>query len=183
MPNGPFFSQAIIESRVTLDRDSSNPRFFRQIMSEQMTYLDRLVQSRWNWFLQGLPSVARARALFRVRRQTMTSPVRCRHLWDACNEVLKAQIPETLSSVASGAVDLPGSWVWCSNHTGKSVICNGSIRLLDCRSRRLTMESARRSTAAGRASGALQSVDQCRAEVEAVRDFLFNQLESRSDAG
>src|SRR5947207_7267524 len=58
----------------------------------QVNLLFRLQQSRWRWFWEGLPSLARATALFRVRRYTMTKPQRCKHLWNVCNEVLDQNV-------------------------------------------------------------------------------------------
>jgi len=52
-----------------------------------------LTNSRWIWFFKGLPSFPRARALFLVRRYTMTSPERCRSLWDSCKLVLGQNVP------------------------------------------------------------------------------------------
>lgn len=53
----------------------------------------RLSESRWSWFLKGLPDFARASGMFRVRKYTMTSPVRCRRLWDSCKQIMDQNIP------------------------------------------------------------------------------------------
>lgn len=146
-------------------------------MSGEITFFDRLVQSRWSWFLQGLPSVARATALFRVRRYTMTSPTRCKHLWDLSKRVLDASIP--------------GDFVECGVWRGGSAGIMGLVLKARGENRELqlfdsfaglpepTIEDGTRAAeySGGRASGALESVDQCRAGLEDVRDFLFNQLE------
>jgi O-methyltransferase len=53
----------------------------------------KLSGSRWNWFLKGLPNLPRAAAMSRVRRYTMTTPVRCRSLWDSSKRLLDQRIP------------------------------------------------------------------------------------------
>src|SRR6267142_1624601 len=58
-----------------------------------MTITRRILDSRWIWFLRGLPSLPRARALFRVRRYTMTSPARCSVLWNQTQDILKNGVP------------------------------------------------------------------------------------------
>jgi hypothetical protein len=51
------------------------------------------IQSRWTWFLKGLPILPRAAAMFRARRYTMTTPIRCRTLWDFSKQVLNQKVP------------------------------------------------------------------------------------------
>jgi O-methyltransferase len=146
-------------------------------MSDEMTFFDRLAQSRWRWLLEGLPSVSRASALFRVRRHTMTSPARCKHLWNTCNQVIDERVD--------------GDFVECGVWKGGSAGLMGLVLKFRGETRAIhlfdsfeglpepTIEDGARAAeySGGRASGALQSVDKCRAGSEEVRDFLFGQLD------
>src|SRR6266540_6311202 len=73
-----------------------------------MNFFQRAVTSRWAWLLQGLPVPARASALFRVRRATMTRPGRCRLLWDQCMDVFQRNV----------AGDLVECGVWRGGSSG-----------------------------------------------------------------
>jgi len=54
---------------------------------------NKVAESRWMWFLKGLPVLPRAAAMFRAKRYTMTTPVRCRRLWDSCKQLLDQNVP------------------------------------------------------------------------------------------
>ncbi|HUB86539.1 MAG TPA: TylF/MycF/NovP-related O-methyltransferase, partial [Verrucomicrobiae bacterium] len=56
-------------------------------------FQQRITGSRWAWFLKGLPVLPRAAAMFKAKRYTMATPDRCRHLWDACKQVLGRNVP------------------------------------------------------------------------------------------
>ncbi len=141
-----------------------------------MTFVDRLVNSRWRWFLEGLPSIPRASALFRVRRYTMTNPKRCKHLWDICNSVLSEGIR--------------GDFVECGVWKGGSAGVMGLVIKARGEQRVLhlfdSFEGLPEPTikdgvqaaeySGGRAAGALQSVNKCRAGTQEVRDFLIGCL-------
>src|SRR4051812_5796163 len=53
----------------------------------------QLTNSRYNWFMRGLPSVDRARSLYLIRDYTMTTYQRCRSLWDIATQVSQRQVP------------------------------------------------------------------------------------------
>lgn len=53
----------------------------------------RFNEGRWGWFWKGLPIFSRAVAMFRAQPYTMTSPRRCRALWDSCTQLLQANVP------------------------------------------------------------------------------------------
>jgi O-methyltransferase len=141
-----------------------------------MNFFRRFQQSRWNWLVRGLPSLPRASALFRCRRYTMTSPTRCKHLWNICKEVLDEGIQ--------------GSFVECGVWRGGSAGIMGLVLKHSGASRTLhlfdSFEGLPEPTAkdgayaaeysGGRASGALVSVDQGRSSLSQVQDFLLNQL-------
>lgn len=142
-----------------------------------MTFFDRVAQSRWRWFLEGLPSISRASALFQVKRATMTTPARCKHLWDICNQALD-----------EGVV---GDFVECGVWRGGSAGLMGLVLKSRGETRTLhlfdsfeglpepTIEDGAGAAeySGGRASGALQSVNQCRAGVQEVQDLLIDQLD------
>lgn len=146
------------------------------MQSGKMTFLDRLAQSRWRWFFEGLPSISRASALFRVRRHTMTSPARCKHLWNTCNQLIDEGVD--------------GDFVECGVWKGGSAGLMGLVLKSRSETRTLhlfdsfeglpepTIEDGLHAAeySDGRASGALQSVDKCRAGLGEVRDFLIGQL-------
>lgn len=136
----------------------------------------RFKESRWSWFLQGLPSVSRAAALFRARRYTMTTPRRCNHLWDVCAEIL--------------ARNVPGDFVECGVWRGGSAGIMGLALQRSSANRTLHLfdsfeglpeptgeDGAYASEYSGnRASGALVSVSQCQASLSEVQEFLLGRL-------
>ncbi len=142
-----------------------------------MNLRTRFRQSRWRWLLFGLPSVSRALALFRVKRNTMTTPERCKHLWDVCVSILKREVP--------------GDFVECGVWRGGSAGVMGLALKRGRQQRRLhlfdSFEGLPEPTDAdgkyaaeysgGRSDGILRSVDQCRAGLEEVREFLFQNLD------
>jgi O-methyltransferase len=141
-----------------------------------MNLLSRLQQSRWRWFVEGLPSISRAVTLFRVRRYTMTSTVRCKHLWAICNQLLDENVP--------------GNFVECGVWRGGSAAimglalkragANRMLHLFDSFEGLPEPTSEDGAYAAeysgGRSSGALKTVGQCRSELPEVKEFLFSRL-------
>lgn len=138
--------------------------------------IQRIGQSRWGWALRGLPSWARARALFAARRFTMTTPERCRHLWDSCQKVLR-----------SGT---PGCFVECGVWKGGSAAVMAlALRQAEPRRRLHLFDSFQGlpephkvdgdtaiTYSHGRSSGALSSIHRCEAGLPEVRNLLLEQL-------
>lgn len=133
-----------------------------------------LTDSRWVWFLKGLPVLARANAMFRARRHTMTTPVRCRKLWDSCKYVLEENIP--------------GSFVECGVWKGGSSAIMALAIENAGQERHLHLfdsfeglpeptEKDGESAAAysgGRNEGKLVTVNQCRAGLDEVRHLILD---------
>jgi len=138
--------------------------------------IGKVTNSRWAWFLQGLPSLARAQALFYARRYTMTNPTRCRILWDVSQRVLRQRVP--------GAFVECGVWKGGSSavmglairHAGQTRDLHlfDSFEGLPEPTERDGLEAKQYS--GGRASGALKSVNQCQAGLEEVRAILLGGL-------
>lgn len=138
--------------------------------------IQKLTNSRWVWFLHGLPSWGRARALFLARRYTMTNPTRCRVLWDLSKEVLNRNIP--------------GAFVECGVWKGGSSAVMGLAIQHARQSRNLHLFDSfeglpeptekdgiqAKEYSGGRASGSLVPVNQCSASQEEVRAYLLGRL-------
>jgi len=135
-----------------------------------------LFRNRWAWFLQGLPSFARAHALFQAKRATMTTAVRSRALWDLC--------------VDTAARGIEGAFVECGVWRGGSAAIMG-LANKHCGTRRklhlfdsfegLPEPSAHdgalaSSYSGGRSSGKLETIDECVASREEVEEFLFGKI-------
>lgn len=136
----------------------------------------RLSQSRWSWFLNGLPVLSRAVAMFRVRRYTMTTPVRCRKLWDSCKQVLDQNVP--------------GCFVECGVWKGGSAAIMALAIKNSGRERHLHLfdsfeglpeptETDGQQAAAysgGRNQGKLATVNQCRAGLDEVKHLILDEI-------
>lgn len=136
------------------------------------------MKSRYGWFLKGLPNLSRASAMFAVKRNTMTSVIRCKTLWDSCCDILKNEVP--------------GDFVECGVWRGGSAgIMAQVLRKFDSsRQRKLhlfdSFEGLPEPTeidgthaaqySGGVNSGALKSVHMCEAEIGFVRELLFDKL-------
>ncbi|MEP6662804.1 MAG: TylF/MycF/NovP-related O-methyltransferase [Verrucomicrobiota bacterium] len=141
-----------------------------------MSFFVRAFDSRWGWFLRGLPSLPRAKSMFRIRRATMTSPARCRLLWEQCGRIFQAR--------------LPGAFVECGVWRG------GSTALMALAAQRagktrefhlfdsfagLPEPSAADGAASidysgGKSSGRLEPIGKCVAGLNEVQQFLFDKL-------
>ena len=142
-----------------------------------MNLFDKFATSRWVWALKGLPSLNRAVALFKVRRFTMTTPERCRNLWDLCLEMLARQVP--------------GSFVECGVWKGGSAAIMGLAMRHARQTRPLHLFDSFEGLpepgdkdgdmavaySGGRAAGALDSIHQCEAALEEVRQLLHQRLQ------
>lgn len=125
---------------------------------------------------------SRAKALFQVRRYTMTSSKRCRELWKQTCNVLRE--------------DVPGCFVECGVWRG------GSAAIMALAARHLgqrrelhlfdSFEGLPEPTAAdgqaaitysgGRSGGELKTIDLCKAGVDEVQKFLFDRLQLERSA-
>lgn len=136
----------------------------------------KMAESRWMWFLKGLPVLPRAAAMFRVRRYTMTTPVRCRRLWDSCQQVLQQNVP--------GAFVECGVWKGGSSGIMALALKNAGqerpLHLFD------SFEGLPEPTAmdgeqaaaysGGRNQGKLATVNQCRAGLDVVRHLILDKI-------
>lgn len=128
------------------------------------------------WFLKGLPNLSRARALFVVKRYTMTTPKRCSVLWDICQSTLRNNVP--------------GAFVECGVWKGGSAAIMGlalrhagpmrPLHLFDS-FEGLPQPGKQDGEAAaayseGQAGGALTSIHKCEASLAEVRGYLIDRL-------
>jgi hypothetical protein len=143
-----------------------------------MKLLKHIKKSRYGWFIDGLPDVSRAQALFAVKRNTMTTSVRCRTLWDFCKEVINKGVP--------------GDFVECGVWKGGSagIMALALQKFGSGQDRRLHLFDSFEGLPAPREedgvqaaeysggvnTGALESVHQCEAGIDIVRQFLFQTL-------
>jgi O-methyltransferase len=139
-----------------------------------------LTDSRWNWFIRGLPPSRRARALLRVRNNTMTTFKRCCSLWDLSQRLIRQNIP--------GAFVECG--VWLGGSAGlmglaiESTSQNRQIHLFD--SFQGLPEpgpsdgAAAKEYSGGRGDGRLAPISRCDATLEQVQTFLFERLRLNS---
>ncbi len=143
-----------------------------------MKIISRLQESRYGWFFHGLPDISRSRAMFAIKRNTMTTPIRCKKLWDLCSDVLRAQVP--------------GDFVECGVWRGGSagIMAQVLMKYDSSGARNLhlfdsfeglpepTEEDGQQAAdySGGVNSGALKSVHQCEAGIEIVRELLLQKL-------
>lgn len=141
----------------------------------------RLAGSRWMWFLKGLPVLPRAAAMFRAKRYTMTTPVRCRSLWDSCKSVLEGNVP--------------GCFVECGVWKGGSSAIM-ALAIKNARQKRhlhlfdsfeglpepTEMDGERAAAySGGRKEGKLVTVNQCRAGLDEVRHLILDKIKVREE--
>ena len=141
-----------------------------------MLLFRKFAESRWNWACKGLPSLSRAHALFTVKRYTMTTPERCRMLWNLCQDVFTQGVP--------------GCLVECGVWRGGSSAIMG-LALRHAREERnlhlfdsfegLPEPGERDGAAAvtysdGRSQGALASIHKCEAGLAEVQGLLLEKL-------
>ena len=136
----------------------------------------KLAGSRWTWFLKGLPVLPRAAAMFRAKRYTMTTPVRCRRLWDSCKLVLKGNVP--------GCFVECGVWKGGSSAIMALAIKNARqerhLHLFDSFEGlpEPTEKDCERAAiySGGRNQGKLATVNQCRAGLDEVRHLILDEI-------
>jgi hypothetical protein len=141
-----------------------------------MKFANRFKNSRYGWYVSGLPVLARANALFAVKRNTMTTSIRCRTLWDFSTQVLKNGIQG----------DFVECGVWKGGSAGIMALAlknQKSPRKLHLFDSFEGLPEPREEDgvqaaeySGGVSSGALQSVHQCEAGIDIVRDLLFGKL-------
>jgi len=120
--------------------------------------------------------LARAQALFEARRYTMTTPQRCRGLWNQSCRLLRDGVP--------------GSFVECGVWRGGSSAIMGLAMRHAGQKRDLHLFDSfeglpeptqkdgevAKAYSGGRASGDLKSVDQCKAGLDEVQTLLLGRL-------
>jgi O-methyltransferase len=144
-------------------------------------FLQRAVDSRWTWFLKGLPVLPRAAAMFRAKRYTMTTPVRCRSLWDSCRSVLEANVP--------GCFVECGVWKGGSSAIMAMAIKNARqerhLHLFDSfEGLPEPTEKDGKSAAIysdGRNQGKLATINQCQAGLDEVCHLILDEIKVRND--
>ena len=126
--------------------------------------------------MQGLPVLPRAAAMFRARRYTMTSPIRCRQLWDSSKQVLDQNVP--------------GCFVECGVWKGGSSVIMALAIKNAVQERHLHLFDSfeglpepteqdgelAASYSGGRNQGKLKSVNQCRAGFDEVRHLIIDEI-------
>jgi O-methyltransferase len=128
------------------------------------------------WFLKGLPVLPRAAAMFRARRYTMTTPTRCRRLWDSCKQVLDQNVP--------GCFVECGVWKGGSSAIMALAVQNAGqkrhLHLFDSfeglpEPAAIDGEEAA-AYSGGRNQGKLVTLDQCTAELDGVRHLILDEI-------
>ena len=147
---------------------------FYQAVFRKLCY--KLAENRWIWFLKGLPVLPRAAAMFRAKRYTMTSSVRCSRLWDSCKQVLDGNIS--------------GNFVECGVWKGGSSAIM-ALAIKDARQERhlhlfdsfqgLPEPSEKDGELAaayssGRNQGKLTTLNQCCAGLDEVRHLILDKI-------
>lgn len=143
-----------------------------------MNIYQKIINSRFFWFLQGLPDFHRAYALFAIRRHTMTSARRSKLLWQLCKQVLKNQITGDFVECGvwrGGSAGLMGLALQRFDHNHKK-----KLHLFDS-FEGLPQPSIADGVLAseysgGANSGLLASIHQCVADLNDVQSFIFNEL-------
>ena len=137
-----------------------------------------LTQGRCNWFLQGLPDIAKAKALFLIRNYTMTSVTRSKMLWNLCKKVLKEDIPGDFVECGvwkGGSAGIMGLVLKQSDHNKVR-----KLHLFDSFEGLPQPSSADGADAAaysgGVSSGELVSVNECVVGLEEVQNFILKVL-------
>ncbi|HXI68945.1 MAG TPA: TylF/MycF/NovP-related O-methyltransferase [Verrucomicrobiae bacterium] len=137
----------------------------------------KITESRWAWFLKGLPILPRATAMFRAKRYTMTTPIRCRRLWDSCKTVLEGNVP--------GCFVECGVWKGGSSGIMALAIKNAgqerNLHLFDSfeglpEPTEKDGEYATTTYSGGRSGGKLATINQCSAELDGVRHLILDKI-------
>jgi O-methyltransferase len=137
----------------------------------------KLTESRWAWFLKGLPVLPRAVAMFRAKRYTMTTPIRCRRLWDSCKQMLNQNVP--------GVFVECGVWKGGSSAIMALAIKNAGherhLHLFDSfeglpEPTEIDGEFATTTYSGGRSGGKLAPINQCSAELDGVRHLILDKI-------
>jgi O-methyltransferase len=141
-----------------------------------MFLFKKITNSRFFWFIKGLPDVYRAHALFSIRKHTMTSAIRSKVLWNLCRYVFESGIP--------------GDFVECGVWRGGSAGLMGLALKHFSQKRDLHLFDSFEGLpepslndgpvafgySGGVCSGNLVSVNKCAAELNDVKHFLFREM-------
>jgi len=144
-----------------------------------MKLFQRLLWSRYGWFLQGLPDVDRAVAMMKIRHNTMTTTARSKALWKFCKMVFEEDIPG----------DFVECGVWKGGSSGLMALAQKKFEINGTRKIHLFdsfeglpqpgHEDGERAAdySGGVSAGELISVHQCEAGLDEVRAFLLGKLQ------
>lgn len=143
-----------------------------------MKIISRFKSSRYGWFASGLPDFSRAKALFAVRRNTMTTSIRCRTLWDFSINIMKEGIEGDFVECGvwkGGSAGIMAQALKKSDPLGtRTLHLFDSFEGLPEPREEDGVQAIEYS--GGVSSGALRSVHQCEAGIEIVKGFLFEKL-------
>ena len=146
-----------------------------------MWLIKKFTASRWMWGLHGLPSLARAHALFAAKRYTMTMPGRCRNLWDLCCDALARKVPGCLVECGvwrGGSAAVMGL---AARHAGERRLLHlfDSFEGLPEPDERDGAKAI--SYSHGKSGGALASIHQCEAGLAEVQDVILRKVRLPED--
>ncbi len=138
----------------------------------------RVANSRYGWFVHGLPNPSRAAALFSIRSHTMTWPTRAKVLWDTCRKALGDGVEGDFVECGvwrGGSAGLMGLVLRdFDKSAGRKLHLFDSFEGLPEPREEDGVKAAEYS--GGVSSGELKSVHQCEAGIDVVKNFLFGKL-------
>lgn len=141
-----------------------------------MSFVARILDGRWGWFLQGLPSPARACALFRIRRATMTSPARGRRLWAQCQDLFRRGVPGAMVECGVWRGGSTALMALAARHAGEERTFHLFDSFEGLPEPSPADDAASIAYSGGKSSGQLVSIGECVADAKAVQAFLFEEL-------
>jgi O-methyltransferase len=142
-----------------------------------MSLFARAADSRWGWFIQGLPSLPRALALFRIRRATMTSPQRCLRLWKQCQEIFQRKIPGAIVECGVWRGGSAALMALAARHYGETRDFHLFDSFEGLPEPSAADDAASIAYSGGRSSGQLVPIGECTADVDQVKTLLFKNLD------
>lgn len=140
-------------------------------------FIKRVRNSRYGWYLHGLPVPARAASLFAIRSHTMTWPTRAKTLWDACHKSLMQGVEGDFVECGvwrGGSAGLMGLVLKDFDKAGRKLHLFDSFEGLPQPREEDGVKAAEYS--GGVSAGELTSVHQCEAGIDIVKNFLFGKL-------
>ena len=141
-----------------------------------MSFLMRVADSRWGWFLQGLPSWPRAAAMFRIRLATMTTPARCRLLWEQCGKIFGERVPGAFVECGVWRGGSAALMALAAQHAGQEREFHLFESIAGLPDPSAADDAASIAYSGGKSSGQLVSIGECVADVSEVQKFFFEEL-------